>query len=350
MQQLFGKLVTIAQRIGDVLIWASVLVFFVWAVGALHFLLYLPGWLRTGLAIMYALAIPVCLWRSSNRFRTRAWIAGSVIAIYAATLWIRPSNDRDWAPDHAQVAEASIENDTVTINHFRNCHYRSESDYDAIFETKQFPLENIQSVWLIVQKFSTAEGLAHVFLSFGLKPDQNDAPEYFSVSVEIRREQGETYGPLKGLYRNYEVTHVIGDERDLIGVRTVHRPDDRVYMYRINATPQQAQHLFANFVERIQLLHAKPQFYHTLLNNCANGITGLTYELTPEPISWLDSRIVLPGHSGQFAWESGLVGDRASGQTFEQLEAMSRIDGTARAAGISETFSRDIRSIRSDQQ
>ena len=350
MQQLFGKLITIAQRIVDALIWASVFVFFLWAMGALYFLVYLPGWLRTGLAIAYAIAVPVGIWRSSNRARTRAWIAGSIIIIYTATLWVRPSNDRNWAPDHAQVAEASIKNGTVTINHFRNCQYRSKSDYDAIFEAKQFPLQNIQSVWLIVQKFSAAEGLAHVFLSFGLKPGQSDAPDYFSVSVEIRRERGETYSPIKGLYRNYEITHVIGDERDLIGVRTVYRPDDRVYMYRINATPQQAQQLFANFVERIQSLHAKPQFYHTLLNNCANGITGLTYELTPEPINWLDYRIVLPGHSGQFAWESGLVGDRASGQTFERLEAASRIDGRAQAAGISETFSQDIRGIQIDQE
>ena len=350
MAKLFRKLATIAQSMLDGLVWGSVFVFFLWAVGALHYLLYLPNWLRTGLAALYAIAAPISLWRSSNRFRTRAWIAGSVFVIYAATLFIRPSNDRDWDPDHAHVAEATIENGVITINNFRNCRYRSESDYVPIFETKQFPLKSIQSVWLIVQKFTTSESLAHVFLSFGLKSTHNDTPDYFSVSVEIRREPGETYSPLKGLYRNYEVTHVIGDERDLIGVRTVHRPDDRVYMYRINATPQQAQQLLANFVERIQSLRAEPEFYHTLLNNCANGITSLTYELTPEPINWLDSRIVLPGHSGHFAWESGLVGDRANGQTFEQLEAASRIDGRARAAGISESFSNDIRAIHIDQE
>ena len=345
MNPIFGKLLAIGQRIGNFLIWASIFVFFLWAIGALYFLLYLPGWLRTGLAIAYAITIPVCVWRSRSRSITRSWIAVSIVAIYGATLLIRPSNERDWDPDHANVAEASIENGTVTINHFRNSRYRSELDYDAIFATKQFPLEDIQSAWLIVQRFTPADGPAHVFLSFQLKPDQNDSPEYFSVSVEIRRERGETYGPLKGLYRNYEVTHVIGDERDLIGVRTVHRPQDRVYLYRINATAEQAQLLFGKFVERIQTLHANPQFYHTLLNNCANGITGLTYELTPEPINWLDSRIVLPGHSGQFAWESDLVGDRAGGQTFEQLEAASRIDELARAVGITETFSHDIRHI-----
>jgi len=345
MDSIFNKLAPIGRAIGNCLVWGSVLTFFVWAVGALYFLLYLPSWLRIMLAIAYAIAIPICIWRSSNHSLTRSWIVGSILIIYGATLLIRPSNDRNWDPDQAEVAEASIGNGIVTVNHFRNCVYRSETDYDTAFETKQFPLNEIESVWLIVQKFTSAEGPAHVFLSFGLKPNQIDAPEYFSISVEIRREQGEIYSPLKGLYRNYEVTHVIGDERDLIGVRTVHRPQDRVYMYRINATPEQSQTLFANFVDRIQSLHSRPQFYHTLLNNCANGITGLTYELTPEPIDWLDTRIVLPGHSGQFAWESELVGDRANGQTFEQLEAISRIDTAAKAAGITETFSQDIRNV-----
>ena len=337
------KLVT---ALANSLIWFSALVFFLWAVGALHQLLLLPSWLRTTLAIVYAVAVPVWIWRSSNRSKTRSWVVGSILFIYGMTLLIQPSNDRVWDPDHVQVAEASIVDGTVTINNFRNCVYRSEIDYDVQFETKQFQLDEIESVWLIVQKFTPAEGLAHVFLSFGLKPAEHDR-EYFSVSVEIRRELGEIYSPLKGLYRNYELTHVVGDERDLIGVRTVHRPLDRVYMYRINATPEQARQLLANFVERIQTLHSQPQFYHSFLNNCANGITGLTYELTPEPINWLDSRIVMPGHSGQFAWESGLVGDRAGGQTFEQLEALSRIDERARAAGITETFSQAIRNTDS---
>ncbi len=345
MLQLVKTLLSIAAKMGNILVWISVGVFFLWAIGAICFLLYLPAWLRIVLAAVYTIALPCFVWRANNRSTARAWVAGSVIVVYLATLLIRPSNDRVWDPDHAKVAETLIENGVVTIGNFRNCQYRSESDFDVHFQTKQFPLEKIESVWFIVQRFTPAEGLAHVFLSFGLKPNAEELPEYFCVSVEIRRELGESYDPIKGLYRNYELTHVIGDERDLIGVRTVHRPDDRVYLYRVNATPEQAQRLFAKFVDRIQTLRSSPQFYHSLLNNCANGITGLTYELTPQPINWLDSRIVLPGHSGQFAWESGLIGNRAGGQTFDQLEAASRIDKRARAVGVTKTFSHDIRSV-----
>ena len=219
----------------------------------------------------------------------------------------------------------------------------SETDYDANFETRQFPLSSVDSLWLVVQKFTAGEGLAHVFLSFGLKGAQ---PEFFSVSVEIRREQFETYNPIRGLYRTYEMTHVVGDERDLFGVRTIHRPHDRVYLYRINANAEQVQELFQKLVERIAKLNQAPEFYNSVLNNCANGITRLTYELTPEPINWLDPRIVLPGYSAEFAFEKELIGDKADGGTFSDLNESARIDLIAREAGISEVFSQSIRAAK----
>ena len=116
------KLVT---ALANSLIWFSALVFFLWAVGALHQLLLLPSWLRTTLAIVYAVAVPVWIWRSSNRSKTRSWVVGSILFIYGMTLLIHPSNDRVWDPDHVQVAEASIVDGTVTINNFRNCVYLS---------------------------------------------------------------------------------------------------------------------------------------------------------------------------------------------------------------------------------
>jgi len=291
----------------------------------------------------------VWILRSKHRHKTRAILAASIVVVYLLTLLIRPSTDRDWADDQARVAEVEISNGVVTISNFRNFHYRSETDFDPIFETKTFRLEDLDSVSLIVQKFTPSEGLAHVMLSFGIErgflgsETSVSGQSYFSLSIEVRREKGESYGPIKGVYRNYEVTHVIGDERDLIGVRTVHRPEDRVWLYLLNATPQQVQQLFLGSAERIKHLESNPEFYHTFLNNCANGITRQTYELTPEPINWLDPRIVMPGFSDSFAFKNGLIGDTRH-QTFEQIKRDARIDVMARKLGITEDFSLRIRS------
>ena len=328
-------------KIIDIAIWLIAFLFFVWSIGAIYYWPWFPVQINILLLLAYLAIVARLLWKTESNWSGRSTILACSVAVFICTIMIRPSKDRIWAKDHQKVADVEISNGLVTINNFRNSVYRTELDYDPVFESRQFPLESLNSVWLIVQKFTASEGLAHVFLSFGLKPG-NDL-DFFSISVEIRREERESYSPIRGLYRTYELTHVIGDECDLIGVRTVHRLNDRVFMYRINASEKQTQELFLQFAKRIESLRETPQFYHSLLNNCANGITGLTYELTPEPINWLDPRIVLPGYSGQFAFEHGLIGNRKKTPTFESLAAKSRIDLLARQHGIAKGFSEAIR-------
>ena len=324
-------------------IWASVVVFLLWATGAIAYLHYLPLWLRGIALLMWCVGIVWSAWSINNANRWRALMGIFITAAYLATLPIQPRNDRVWATDQAQPTRIAIDDDDVTIENFRDFKYRSETDYDASWLTKRFSLSQIQSVWLIVQRFTSSEGLAHIFLSFELATGEEQPSEYFSLSIEIHREVGETFGPIKGLYRNYEITHVVGDERDLIGVRTVHRPDDRVYLYRLNATPEQSQELFRRFADRIEELQQQPEFYHTLLNNCANGITRQTYQRTETPIRWMDYRIILPGYAADYAFANGLIGDSTRDQTFEELQQHSRIDQKARTAGITDNFSQDIR-------
>ena len=332
----------------DGLIWMLFALFFIWTFGALWFWPSLPMTTRVLLIAAFIAANTIIFRRSPHLRFARSIATITMVLVFAASvILIRPRTDRTWAADQSQVAEVKIFDDDIVIRNFRNSHYRSELDYDVHFETKQFKLSSIETVWLIIQKFTADEGLAHVFLSFGLSNEMD--PNFFSVSVEVRREVGEVYHPIRGLFRTYELTHIIGDEKDLIGVRTIHRPNDRVYMYRINATPGQTQELFKKFANRISQLNERPQFYNTFLNNCANGITSLTYELTPEPINWLDSRIVFPGFAAEFGFEKGLIGERDSSQTLGELNEKARIDKLARANLDATDFSKAIRATLNQQ-
>ena len=203
----------------------------------------------------------------------------------------------------------------------------------------EFQLDQLTDVWFLVQRFTALEGLAHTFITFRVTTPEG--PKFFSVSVEIRREKGEIYSPVQGMYRQYELIYVFGSEEDLIGVRTVNRPNDRVFMYHVNASPSQVQTLFKEIAKRANKLNEAPEFYNTFLNNCTNNIVRHTYQLTPEPINWLDPRIVLPGFSDRFAFANDLIGDR--NQTFVELSEASRIDERARNHGIEPGFSEAIR-------
>src|SRR5439155_26090745 len=99
----------------------------------------------------------------------------------------QPSNDRDWSPDQKVLPDATIRGDRVEIHNLRNFRYRSPSDYTPIYETRTFDLGRLDSVWFVVERFGELAGIAHTFLTFGFGDD------YVAISVEIRKEKGETY-------------------------------------------------------------------------------------------------------------------------------------------------------------
>ncbi|QDT10582.1 hypothetical protein K239x_25390 [Planctomycetes bacterium K23_9] len=315
------------------------LTYFVWSVGALYHLQFVPAPVGLLLAVGYFVGAIWLLRHLQDRSRWLACIAGSVLLVYLITLAQQPSNDRNWAIEQTRTPLVEIDDDHVSVRNVRNNTYRSEADFDVHYRDESFRLSELTDVWFVVQKFSALEGLAHTFLSFERASEVG--PQFLGVSVEIRRERGETYSPIRGLYRNFEVIYILGDERDLIGSRTVMRPDDRVWMYRVNATPGEVQLLFSDIAKQINQLNRRPEFYHTLLRNCTNEIVSHTYELTPAPINWLDPRIVLPGFSGRFAYSQGLVGKED--QSWADLQTESRIDARAREAGLVPDFSMRIR-------
>jgi len=100
-------------------------------------------------------------------------------------------------------------------------------------------------------------------LSFGLQDGT-----YLTVSIEVRKEKGERFNPVLGMGRQFELMYVVGDERDLIRVRTEHR-NAEVYVYPSVAAPEQAQALFLDVMGRANLpgLSAKYAYDLGLLDN-----------------------------------------------------------------------------------
>jgi len=321
------------------LAWCSAAVLGLWAVGAVWHFQLLPSWVNKLLTVTL-LSYFVWLWfavKAKTVWLQRICIA--ITVIYCLTFLQQPKTDRVWAADQAKLPQVSIDADNVSVQNFRVARYRSEVDFDVAYKQFDFKLSQLGRVWFLVQKFTWMEGLAHTFLTFEVETETG--PQYFSVSVEIRREQEESYSPIKGIYRNYELNYVMGDELDLIGVRTVMRPDDRVWMFPINSDAESVQALFESIAERMNQLAKQPEFYSTFFNNCTNNIVGHTYELTVEPINAWDPQIVLPGYSAKFAFGNGLIG--TDGESFEQLSQRCRIDQVARQHGLEAGFSQAIR-------
>jgi hypothetical protein len=248
-----------------------------------------------------------------------------------AYLFATPSAERDWSPDQRVMARATIAGDKVTIENVRNFSYKSTSEYVPRYETRSYDLSKLDAVWFIVERFGDAPAIAHTFLSFGF------GGEYLAISVEIRKELGESYSPLKGLLRHYELMYVIADERDVIGLRTHYRRDP-LYMYPVNTTPDKIRRLFVEMLERSNKLAAEPEFYNTLTNNCTTNIVRHVNTISNRiPFSY---KVLLPAYSDQLAYDLGLI---PTDRPFEAVQAAHRIDGLAQQHPVDPNFSRLIR-------
>ncbi len=223
--------------------------------------------------------------------RQRGWQALGIAAacLAALMLWwstLLPSNDRDWQPDMARVANAAIDGDVLTINNVRNFRWEPEKPPEERWESRRYRLSQLQGVDLFLSHWS-GELVAHAILSFTFADS-----EPLAFSIEIRREKGEDFSSIAGFFKSYELALIAADERDVVKVRSTVRGED-VRLYRLDMQQQTARALLLEYVALANDLTATPRWYHTLTANCTTVIFAMARRLDPG-IS-LDWRILLPG-------------------------------------------------------
>jgi hypothetical protein len=228
-------------------------------------------------------------------------ILGLLTLIFATQVIIKPSNDREWTTDQQVLAHADINANLVTIHNIRNFQYRTVDDYTPNYYDRVFDLDKIKKVWYVVEPFSGVPGSAHTFLSFEFEGNQ-----FVAISVEIRKENGEKYNPIKGLFNQYELMYVIADERDVIKLRTNYRKD-LVYLYPAKTTKEKMQQLFLDMVARANHLKDHAEFYNTITNTCTTNIVRHVNAISPERIPKFRWQILFPRESDRLAYRLGLI-------------------------------------------
>jgi hypothetical protein len=157
------------------------------------------------------------------------------------------------------------------------------------------------------------------------------------VSIETRPEIGEGFAPIASLFKQFELIYVVGDEHDIVGVRTNHRRDD-VFLYKIRISPENARRLFLIYLERINSLYDQPEFYHLLSNSCTINI--VRYARAAGKPGGFDLRYYLNGFVDRYMYSLGLVD---TSLPFTELRRRSRINDAAEAAANAPDFSQRIR-------
>jgi hypothetical protein len=286
--------------------------------------------LRISLAVAFAAFAVWALWLSRRRHMPALVIALS-IGVMTWSFAIPPSHDRPWRPEVAVMPRASIDGDRVRLTGVRDFDYRSRNDFTVRYEEREVLLSHLTGLDFYVSYWS--EGLVgHTFVSFVF----DNAPP-LGISIETRPEVGEGFNPLASIFKQFELIYVVGDERDLVGVRANHRRET-IYLYHLNTSAEAARRLLLIYLERINELADRPEWYHLLTNSCTINI--IRYANAAGREGRFDIRHLLNGLVDSYLYHSGRVDTTLP---FEELRRRSLINDAAREADGAPDFSQRIR-------
>ncbi|MCX7288536.1 MAG: DUF4105 domain-containing protein [Rhodobacterales bacterium] len=249
-------------------------------------------------AIVLSLAIG--LW-GTLRGRLVVPLGLAVAGVALISVWwsfLPAQQDRDWAPEYARHLIATVDGDTVTLENVRNFRWRDIETAEEVWETRNFDASAVTSVDVFTSVWGNPN-IAHVMVSFGFADGQ-----HIAFSAETRRRVGQVYSTFGGFVREFELTLIAADERDLIWLRTDLR-GERVSLFPLTLTPEARRRLFLAFAEFADQLERQPQWYNTLLDNCTTVplriVRGLNAQI---PLDW---RVLASGRLPAYLHDLGVL-------------------------------------------
>ena len=305
-------------------------VLILWAALAIYYSNLPWAWLRLLLSVAFIAFSVWALWLTRRRQMSLVF-ACVFVGVLVWWISIQPSHDREWRPEVTVMPRAIIDGDRVRITGYRNFDYRSRDNFVVRHEEREVSLSHLTSVDFFVSYWKVGP-VGHTFLSFIF----DNAPP-LSISIETRPEVGEDFAPIASLFKQFELIYVVGDERDIVRVRTNYRDED-VYLYRIKTSPENARRLFLVYLQRINELADQAEFYHLLSNSCTVNI--VRYANAAGRVGRWNFRHFFNGFIDGYLYNSGRVDTTLP---FEELRRRSRINEAAQAADDAPDFSERIR-------
>jgi hypothetical protein len=252
------------------------------------------------------------------------------------TWWgrIPATGEGDWAPEYSRMPVAEIDGNRVTMRSVRDFAYQTETDFEQRWYDATYDLGELETLDFVKVHWDGLVNIAHTMLSFGFADGR-----YLTVSAETRRREGQEWSSVAGFFKQYELTYVWGDERDLIRLRTNYRGEE-VYLYRTNTPRKDVRALFLDILERTNSLAAEPEFYNTITDNCTTSLATHIRKIRGRR-RW-DPRLLLNGHTDEMALETGWI---TSDLPLEEMRDAHHVNRHVRDVADPTHFSEMIRPL-----
>ncbi|HEX8967937.1 MAG TPA: DUF4105 domain-containing protein [Chloroflexota bacterium] len=238
-------------------------------------------------------------------------------------LVVQPSNQRDWEYGMETLPHIAIDGDLVHVQHVRDFHWSADGSSSAEYVDRSFDVQRLERVWFVEEPFSMApfsgfEGVAHTYFVFDF---QDESP--VAISVESRRERGQGYDSIHGLFNEYELIYIWGTEQDLTGRRAV-LEKNQLYMFPLVGSMDSARKLFLDLAEVSRQLETQPRFYNTLTSNCTNELAKVANQAQPGTIP-PNIALIFPGYADNLLYDLGLIPNDAPLDTIRQRYAITDV-------------------------
>jgi hypothetical protein len=110
-------------------------------------------------------------------------------------------------------------------------------------------------------------------------------------------------------------------------------------MFRLKGSQEGARRVFLDYMESLNALKARPEFYNSLTTNCTTAI-WMHSLVNPGHVP-LDWKILASGYVPEYLHETGRLED--GGLPFAELQQRSMVNARAQQAGTAADFSSRIR-------
>ena len=283
-----------------------------------------PGTFAAGLLVALVIAV---YWRVRPKLLARL---AAVFVLACTVVWwltLAPRNDRAWQPDVARLPEMRVDGTQLVVSNVRDYAWSDAETGTPRWVKRTYALDEVQGVDLVLSDWGTPF-VVHTIVSWEFADGS-----HLAVSIEARKELGEAYSAWRGFFRQFELAYVVGEERDLLGVRARHR-GETLRLYRLSLSPALARELLLTYVARIERLADDPAWYNALTTNCTTTIRLHAVDSGLEnPFDW---RILANGSVDELLYDRGRL---QRSLPFEELRKRSDVTRAAHDAFGSADFS-----------
>lgn len=247
----------------------------------------------------------------------RAAVA-AMVAIVLMGSWGKaagpPQQNRNWYPYLSHTPDLTVTADRFEVTPVSDWSYDSAGPTDEHYTNAGYNIADLREIWFMLEPQPGSQLAAHTLLLFEFSGDR-----ILGLTIEARREEGEEYDALAGVFNAFELSYIWATARDLL-VRRAVMLGHEVFVYPVSITDEQKRMLLRHLLERSESLETAPRYYNTITSNCTNELAKAA------GFHWAPA-YVFTGRSDEYLFRRHII----PGRTFDDAHARSDMTGFIRA-------------------